>query len=68
MIKINQDVKLRLEEEIEMIPNGEEWWKSTSKKIFFDRGVKLLEHGIEFDEVVTILEDLYWAASAEYGA
>ena len=60
-------MNLRMYERIEEIPGVEGWWNSSSHEIFDGVGAKLLEHGFTEDDVIDILDRLYYAAGLEFG-
>lgn len=50
------------------LPINGEWWKESSRAQFIRQGNKLIDKGFILDEVKAILNDLYYATSAEFGS
>jgi len=57
---------MSLKNKVEKIPGDEGFTKAGEE--FHKVAVQLLEKGLEEDEILQILTDLYWAAASEYGA
>ena len=49
------------------LPIEGEWW-GDGAKIFFESGKRMLSTGMNIKEVKEILENIYHAASSEFGA
>jgi hypothetical protein len=58
-----------LDKRIKAIPNSPNgFWKSASEDTYIEVGHQLKARGMSDNEVVDVLETLYWAAASCYGA
>ena len=56
-----------LEQRIEMMAQPYEWFKEDNKRVFIHHAYYLLDKGLEMDEVLWHLEELYNAVCGEFG-
>ena len=60
-----------MEELINFIENDlqpeEEWWKDSTPETLLSCGTKMLNKGMDIEEVKHIIETLYYAISSEFG-
>lgn len=54
-------------ENVKNIPGGEGFWKSSSESTYISAARTLKEKGMDEDEIIEFLRDLYYAAAACYG-
>lgn len=57
----------RMKKRIAIIPNDSEWHKTSSQETFEDNAEKMLDWGLSEDEIMEVLESLYFAVANEYG-
>lgn len=56
-----------LEELVNSLPEGGEWWKDGDRETFVEVGKFLLAKGLSEDDVEYVLEALFYATKSEYG-
>ena len=57
----------KLRNAISAIPPEGEWWSSSGEEEFVAAGERLLDLGMEEEEIVAFLTELYCAVAGEFG-
>ncbi|GAA3750200.1 hypothetical protein GCM10022379_18520 [Micromonospora maritima] len=56
-----------LRRQIQQIPGGDGWWRTSGEDAYLDLAVRLREHGVPPDVALDVLRGAFHAAAAEYG-
>lgn len=56
-----------MSKKINSIPSDGDWWHESSKEVFVQHGLLLMQRGLDIDAVMELLGNLYSAVAIEYG-